>query len=259
MKMSSFWSVDGNPVLVAWGRKRAADVAPDVRIVKSGEAKEPIAQATAPVAAALSGTKAGTAAATAPERVILLDRAPGWLLPSLLWLAFIVTSAAVAYLLLPACAVDLPLVGYFSSTCPGNRKAALSALRRRNESLNGDLQKAETQYALGRSQCKADTGSRGGHVPDRHADAGSPPPPTSEETRRRAEEKGASHGKLDITLSWEGHADLDLHVKCPGGEDSAQQQTGLRWRAGIRRERELGGRSSSRACHLGRQSVARRL
>jgi hypothetical protein len=41
--------------------------------------------------------------------------------------------------------------------------------------------------------------------------------PTEQETKNRVYAAGGSHGKLDITLSWNGHADLDLHVRCPGG------------------------------------------
>ncbi|HWJ17252.1 MAG TPA: hypothetical protein VNR65_00855 [Geobacterales bacterium] len=210
------WSLDGNPILAGWGRRSEALERSSHVITRQTAAPRPTAaragvfpgQAVEKDIARQSGRRAGTA----------------WLLPFLLWLLFIGTALFTGYLLLPACAVDLPLVRTFFDTCRGPAVDRLVALREQNSSLRRAIESAETKVALSRPPCPADNAIKKTERPTPHDKETTATQPTGEETKSRAEEAGGKHGKLDITLSWNGHADLDLHVQCPGGRLSYKDQ-----------------------------------
>jgi hypothetical protein len=204
------WSLDGKPILAGWGRKsEILERSPHVITRESGPT--------------LSGD-VSRQTGLAPQVSTVSHATTPWLLPFLLWLLFIGTALFTGYLLLPACAVDLPLVRSFFDTCPGSASDRLAALRERNRSLKDTIEKAETKIALNRAPCPADNSLKKIETPAPHDQEKAAVQPTEEETKRRAQQAGGTHGKLDITLSWNGHADLDLHVKCPGGWLSYKDQ-----------------------------------
>ena len=203
------WSLDGKPVLAGWGRKGQTLERPSHVIMRETAAPHP---SSAPGGDDL-----------APPVSMRSHAATPWLLPSLLWLLFIGAALYTGYLLLPACAVDLPLVRSFFDTCPGSAPGRLAALRDRNGSLKDAIEKAETKVALNRAPCPADNSSKRTETPVPHEEKVAVHP-TEDETKRRAQEAAGTHGKLDITLSWNGHTDLDLQVKCPGGRLSYKDQ-----------------------------------
>ena len=118
------------------------------------------------------------------------------------WLPFTALVATIYYLLLPACAIDLPLVRAAGS-CARGSEVTLDALAQENNSLRRAVFEAEKGLA--------DTHNC------RRRSAGNSDTPSSEEAKRRADEAKLSHGRMDVTLAWSGREDLDLHVYCPGG------------------------------------------
>lgn len=133
------------------------------------------------------------------------------------------------YALLPACGLQLGWLGLHADRCDFERSSELAALEMRNSALREAIAEAELRVAQNRGACPAPP-QRSGlldkapvTVPPQPQRTGerddAPPQPlldSKEADLRRAKAKG-THGKLDITLVWNGREDLDLHVYCPGG------------------------------------------
>jgi len=119
-----------------------------------------------------------------------------------LWLLFVLLVLACYRLLLPACG----LAGMFESVgaCPAaatsGREAAVEGAR-----LEAQLRAAELQVAQAQRTCTAALDPQ-------------------VEQRLPAD---APRGAVEVSLLWEGHADLDLIVDCPGGGHLSQVSVGL--------------------------------
>lgn len=207
---SCVWSLGGNPLLAAWGRKSEAVERPSHVIYREAEPPRSSPDANIP---SLPVAEAGTA----QQSTVRAARGRASPFPLLLWLLFICLTVATAYLLLPACAIDVTLVRPFFNACPRAEANALPELRDQNRALRDAIEKAETRIALSRVPCPADRSSTKTETLPPRDERSASARPTEQETRQRAQDAGGKHGSLDITLSWNGHADLDLHVYCPGG------------------------------------------
>lgn len=109
----------------------------------------------------------------------------------LLWLFFLLIVLMFLWQLLRACGITgLPWI----SSCRTELYANLETTK-----LMEIVQNLEQQIAI------------------RNADCDQSQNPVDEATRR-VEERGGRTGRLQFTLIWEGHADLDLEIVCPSGE-----------------------------------------
>jgi hypothetical protein len=231
------WSADGKPVLTAWGRSVASQQVPKARFIKRQPAA-PAVQSGLGAGATIQGTSnvlpdsTGThpATAEAPHRpdappppitppgsaaeaapIIIAEPPPPRRWPAaLLWALFAVLVAIGYYALLPACGLNLPLLGKLSDRCEFTKSAGLDAAKLHNFALRDAIKTAELKIAQNRGACARPV--QRGDIEDHRLDA--------KEAEERRVEARASHGKLDITLVWNGREDLDLHVACPGGHIS---------------------------------------
>ncbi|WP_454914946.1 hypothetical protein [Xanthobacter sediminis] len=201
------WSVDGRPVIAAWGREVAAAGPAFARI----EARLPSPPVPAPAGATITSAQPHAAAEAPGEAPAPVRRRPWWLL----WLLFAALAGVLYYQLLAACALDLPIIGKIANRCPGTGQGELRALMERNDSLRSRLRQAELRTAQGAEACPAAGKAPAGDRTDNTGPADRAP--QSEEVRKRVEDRRGSRGRFNVTLSWNGIEDLDLHVFCPGG------------------------------------------
>lgn len=217
------WAAGGEPLLVAWGRRRQATAIPEASIVtRTKVAVPPPAAANtvtgtrqqakigAPVTPEVAVTPAGAAAVTQP---------PFDWLQALLWLLTALIAALIMYLLLAACAIDLPIVRSMFDRCALSSAASdtLDADRERHRALIDKVRTAQREVALKQSECVADGERRRVAEQNRSQIEQQQTVPTIEETEERLKQAHGSRGKLDLTLAWNGKEDLDLHVDCPEG------------------------------------------
>ncbi|RUP12244.1 MAG: hypothetical protein EKK43_22610 [Methylobacterium sp.] len=241
------WSVDGQPVLVAWGYRRAGSDGPAVArgaaITASAAAVEAPASPWAPPPAPPSGT----AGAPAPRPGVRLapTRRP-WLAP-ILWLVFVLLCGVLADRLLRACAIgsgDWPawMRAALPDHCPApsvaldpDGSAILAAIR----TTDGAVRAAELALTRRALTCDANC-----PVPPRRAALEAPQVIPPDLARRLT---GIERGQgLELTLAWEGASDLDLQVVCP---DRTRISFDHRASCGARLvadQNEKGGSSASR-------------
>ncbi len=204
------WSLDGKPILAAWGRKVETVIRADPVISRPAGALRGEAAGSG-----LNLAVVGAAGAGEPG-----PAAYTWgsvLLSSILWLSFIAAALLIGYKLLPACGVDLPIIGRFLDTCPQFTTAPLEALQDKNQVLRALHEKTEADLALKQVDCQVRE-SRLLQTAAARTEGPAGETPGVEETGSRVEAAQGSHGQLEIALSWNGHADLDLYVLCPGGK-----------------------------------------
>lgn len=165
----------------------------------------PIPTPATVLAPAHSATLMSLPAATLPEP----RRSRWWLL---LWLALLVLLLAIAWLMLRACGMGLPGYGLFHhigrAFCPGTAIAASMSDDERHRVLTDTARQLELQMAQRQVECLAERSSP--------SQAATPPPPSK--ITERLQREGAQSGELQVSLAWDGPADLDLHVVCPNGE-----------------------------------------
>jgi hypothetical protein len=237
------WSADGKPVLTAWGRHAIGRQAPQARFVKRQSAA--VLQSGLEAGAAIEGTSnisrenRGTTRSSAdpppppmgrplpateplsPPAAVTSAAAPlgpvaevaaaappprRWQAP-LLWAMFVILVAIGYYALLPACGLNLPILGALGDHCQFTSSSDLVSEELRYSALRDKIAAEELRIAEKRSDCVAPKRTQ---RDERRLDA-------READQRRTEGRG-SHGKLDITLIWSGREDLDLHVYCPDGQ-----------------------------------------
>lgn len=136
-----------------------------------------------------------------------------------LWPLLAVLLVAIGYLLLRYCALGWPLSlladnGMIVNYCVASGEPL------RNNDLTAHL--ADLQAALAEKQRRLCVAS----VPPRPTPTPSPGPTSSTE---RVEIGGGRIGAVNVILTWNTDADLDLHVKCPSGKEiyfSSQRECG---------------------------------
>jgi hypothetical protein len=120
---------------------------------------------------------------------------------------FVVLVAIGYYALLPACGLNLPILGTLGDHCQIVSSSDLVSEELHYSALRDKIAAEELKIAEKRSDCAVPKRTERN---ERRLDA-------NEAEQRRTEGHG-SHGKLDITLIWSGREDLDLHVYCPDGQ-----------------------------------------
>src|SRR5262249_42281409 len=108
-----------------------------------------------------------------------------------------------------ACAINVGNTWFPGLTWCGSRPSVVRDNSDRIAELQGLIENLEGQVVPTRA-CPA--------PPIIRTEAPSPNDVTAKEIEKRLEEVNAPSGELDISLGWNGPADLDLHVVCPSGE-----------------------------------------
>lgn len=210
---SFIYALDGSPVLTAWGYSHARK--PGYR----GGLSKIVPLKAAPHALASPARYVGAEqpenpyTAEEPAAVNAQAAARGCF-PVLLWLLFALLVLAILFLLLRACAFGISIPFINIGNCPlPQRIAAIGELQREIASLEGKL--------LDRQDGCQTQGLAFGSP-------GSAPPPTSLQSSidDRLAERNAQGGSLQISLVWDGYADLDLSLKCSTGEIGFQSLSG---------------------------------
>lgn len=197
------WSVGGKPLLVAWSHIHINDSRPEETIIGEGllprkswslpqPEPDPVRPEPAPPAAAM------------PVR---------WPWYLLAWLLFIALVGAIDLLLVKACGIFVAPEGtvlgrFLPNSCHAEARPIDPSILSERADLERKIKEAELNLSRQVENCPPP--------------APPPPPPPSErqtqEMRQRLARERAGNGKLQISLKWDGLEDLDLHVKCPGGE-----------------------------------------
>jgi hypothetical protein len=224
--------IGGQPVLLAWSYVHDRGDAPMGvlgRFVASRAPPPAAAPAPAPVPAAVITSVPVAAPVVAGRRF-------GWLW-WLLWLLFALLVALISWILLSeACGVRLLSFGLIDR-CPAPAAAAapvpaLSRVVQREQQLQQEIQELERWIAQRQQQCRIEA-AQATPAPEpppppapRPAPPKPPPPPPQQRTdcppaddmEKRLAEAGAQSGEVQVSLSWEGLADLDLAIVCPSGD-----------------------------------------
>ena len=264
------WSVDGKPVLIAWGRApqnapaRAATIVargqaaqvgqgPSGTIVGRADATNATGAGAAVAAGAAGGALGGAATVTQQPARSSWRPSPGiWL-----WALLAAMVLTILFVLLPSCAVDVPVLSRILDRCPHLvARDDLAGLRERNASLREAIRAAERRVARREGDCapprqRADVGPRPG--PDSltpRPGTDSPRAPDARETEDRSRRNQGTEGVLDITLAWNGREDLDLHVECPGGKIWANQRNACGGTLEIDRNAQASDRTDSPVEHV---------
>jgi hypothetical protein len=208
---SCVWSLDDEPLLTCWGRAPAGSKSQARRLVGVSSPREaslasgrsPASTTAAVDAAGTAGASADFAGASASGPPVIRPNRFNKLAALTLWVVFIALVAFGYLRLLAACGVGWPGA---RAACLAGAGSPLGALRERNDDLRRGLRDQQARIA-GLRPCASEDPV--------HATA-----PDRDEIERRRREQQVSRGRLDVTLAWNGHADLDLHVVCPSGEIS---------------------------------------
>jgi hypothetical protein len=205
------------PVLVGWGH--ASDMPS-----RAGALPKAMVRERPPNLPPTFGTVGPSPVfASAPAMVLTGERSRWWWL---LWLALSLLLLIMAWMLLRACAIDLPGYGIFhhigEAFCPGSAIAATTDEVNRTRDLGKEVRRLQIEVLQKQISCAQET---------RRAEASQPPgtpAPGSDQTGsgqppsdidKRLKEAKAKTGDFQISLAWDGNADLDLHVFCPDGEE----------------------------------------
>jgi hypothetical protein len=226
------YAVGDQPVLVAWAHRLDKEPALPVGLVHrydpqpsqtrpAGLPGRPASAATSPAAALppRSVTQPVTELRRAPAGVAVIRRHP-WQWPW--WLLFAALVLAILWTLLPACALNIANTWYPGlAWCGGATQAQASPDRIADlQALIADL---EGQLARRARECplQAPPSIRQAQAPQQAA-------PEQrrideQEIKKRVDREQGQSGELQISLGWNGPADLDLYVRCPTGETISYQ------------------------------------
>lgn len=204
--------VGGEPVLAGWGLRAVENAIPlpalKGELVRAAAVPRPVPPPVAePVAEAPPPPPAPVPVeppAKWPLRllglsalILLLAAVLAWFMPDLM-------RHAVAYAKLPAAPI---------CELPAAPDGGLLRLQEEEIRLRARIAELERSYAGRVQQCRIAA------IPRPQPQAATPPPqqrPRSEIDQRLDRERAKS-GEFQVSLVWDGPADLDLHVLCPGG------------------------------------------
>jgi hypothetical protein len=170
------WIVDGKPVLTAWGRN-VADATPPSATISTRTASAPHAPSGVP----------GIGGGARPKRILsasvvspIQKRRPRSLL-AVLWAFFAGIVATILIHLLPACKIDLPLLGGLTDYCARAERLDIGTLREHNLALRAAIRTAELEIETNRGNCTPSDG------PNRSGDLDRDRPSAREAEERRRE------------------------------------------------------------------------
>jgi hypothetical protein len=223
------YELNGQPVLVAWGRMPTGALPPPPPIVAGTRVDPgdtppvpptPEPAPAAPVQAAHETPPPAPARFSLPRAPVLTTpgvRAArwrlGWQVPA--WLLFICLLVVLYRLLLAACGLWLTPSGDAAlGFCRGGDTGSLAAEAARSRALEEQVHAQEAELARRIASCD---------VPGTTGQRTTPPtPPIAEREQSRSieqrlQERGAARGALNISLKWDTTDDLDISVRCPDG------------------------------------------
>lgn len=164
-----------------------------------------------------------------PAPVVALPAAPAPLAPSPMrepspWPLRLLALAALLLMVAGLLAWQLPalagvLLGFRlpePPTCEIPPDSALPDLQREEARLRQRLAELERAYAGRVIQCRIARAPPAA-TPTPPAVIPAQPPAQRSELDHRLDRENAQRGRWQVTLAWDGPADLDLHVECPGG------------------------------------------
>ena len=188
------------PVLVNWAwvrenRKAVAEGLITTRSAPKSPGRSGVPAAKGPESAAASLPAAGYEGTAASGGFDL------WWLLWLGWFLLAMMIAAIFYLMVEACALNLP--GQ-PGNCPGPG-ASVSDIERQTYVLRDQIAAVERQIGIADRACQ----------PERSAAIIAPKP---DPDAARLAERGGREGPVTISLFWDSLADLHLEVGCPSGE-----------------------------------------
>ncbi|MCC6719356.1 MAG: YfaP family protein [Acetobacteraceae bacterium] len=207
--------VGGAPVLAGWGLRAVENAAPlpalKGELVRAAAVPRavpppapelvppdavPVAEVPVPVVAE-PATRWPLRLLGLSALVLLLAAVLAWFLPDLM-------RHAVALVRLPAAPV---------CELPPAPDGGLVALQEEEIRLRGRIAELERTYAGRVQQCRIAA------IPRPVPQVAPPiaPPQRRSEIDQRLEREQAKSGEYQVSLIWDGPADLDLHVRCPGG------------------------------------------
>lgn len=217
------YSVDGKPVLVAWGFSKET-VVETSGVLGMRVAPRASIQTPQPVnlsASLQSGSTEGGSSGSA-----IIGSRPDWL-PLLLWIVFALLLGFFVWLLITVCHLNIPFVGQvrnpFALLC--SRSVIVDTIpqdRLQSGIVNGPTTRppgsAPDPRAVNRNEALLqqlrDLESQVSERLDRCTVANQAATPDIE---TRLNNANARTGELQISLSWDGDADLDLYVLCNDG------------------------------------------
>jgi hypothetical protein len=234
--------VNGQPVLVAWGFAKE-DVVETRTVIGMRLPQQPAENPTTvvlstPVAAATPVIVTTQTTSEAPWHTRLR-----WL-PIALWTAFAILLGLLIWLLLTVCYFSIPFLGAVRNpiaiTCSTNvstgsaprANAPTTTAPRTPEADRGaqllqQLQDLEKQLQDRLRQCEPPQQAQPTQpTQESPQQAQQTPPPQAPDMQMRLDNARARSGSLQISLSWEGDADLDLYVICESGNIGANSRSG---------------------------------
>lgn len=205
------WSVGGRPVMVDWGWKEATDVATP-RDVLTLIATEAAPAPRVPRAEAKAAEPA--VSAVIPVRTYRIRTLRDWLTPAL-WTLFVVLLLTIGWLLLKACSIGgANWPDFLRALLPDACPIAASATDLRVRAAEQAMRAAEMDLLRAQARCQRECPVPAVVTPPAERDAA----PNRAEINRGLQDANLAHGRLEVTLGWNGTADLDLSVVCPDGK-----------------------------------------
>ena len=203
--------VGGEPVLAGWGLRAVENAAPLPAL------KGELVRAAATPRAAPPPPPPEPVAAPVPPPPAPAEPATSWPLRLLGLAALVLLCAAVLAWFLPdvmrhaVALVRLPAAPICE--LPPARDGGLVQLQEEEIRLRGRIAELERSYAGRIQQCRIAAIPR--PVPQT-APPPPPPPQRRSEIDQRLERERARSGEYQVSLIWDGPADLDLHIRCAG-------------------------------------------
>lgn len=202
-------STDLQPVLVDWASVRADHGGIGDKLLTGWTPRRP-----PPPPSPVPAVPQGHPAAAYPVAGVVAPAHPGrsawplwlaWLIPALL-------AALVFYLLIAPCGLR---GSAFLNFCP---RAAVSSqplddLVRDRGVLENRVASLESEIAQSRQSCTPQAAPEPLPPPEDQAQ------PAPDDFQERLQRENAGTGEVDIALIWNSRADLDLHVRCPAGDE----------------------------------------
>jgi len=206
--------VGGEPVLAGWGLRAVENAAPLPAL------KGELVRAAATPRAAPPPPPPEAVAAPVPPPPAPAEPATSWPLRLLGLAALVLLCAAVLAWFLPdvmrhaVALVRLPAAPICA--LPPAPDGGLVPLQEEEIRLRGRIAELEGRYAGRIQQCRIAAIPR--PIPQAAPPAPPPPPPPQQrsEIDQRLERERARSGEYQVSLIWDGPADLDLHIRCAG-------------------------------------------
>ena len=214
------WVLDGKPVLVNWGFRSADQERTRERPMVLVAEGVPVRPAAPAASAAQADAQQGVTQATRIAVAANSRRSSSLktLAAALLWGLFCALLLVSGYRLLQACtfaSATWPafIQGWLPKNCNVPVADADAGLLAQIATFQSSMQQAETSLLIKAATCRAAC-----IAPPQPASIPAPAAPPMRPPTIDPSGVILHRGELELDLSWNTHADLDLSVSCPGGD-----------------------------------------